>query len=600
MKQSSLRTLVTTAVLAVTQLSADVPPPRLHRPDVPFFLQSMRFRTAQMRVFPAQTSGMVTDLYSDLSWNPAFVLTHSGRSVYLDFNPEAISAAPTFPVVTPYGSYAAFSSTAMSSYMVLPTWYPNSVVNPVQTDPIYNFAFLSRIGDRMSVAFINRSIFDYGPFRSATAPRYVYYDAFAFGDAEAVELEPERLEIDNNQQTVPGNQSELIVGLRLSDRLDLGVRLGHFIFRRDGTLYDSKWATYPHSSFGRLEDESLDIDGDHIEVGAGLIFRLNERTRLGIYAALINGEGSETVASLDTSDSWGERDTDPKYYSISEFTLQSDETYTSRGQRPNMTITLERDLSSNLTLRSFFTGSKSTLDITGSAASSDTSYSDRTYNWWDNQRAYFQRREAHGSRQSALTGSGKEEATDWRWFTSLIYAPEDNWSAFGGVHISRRTHSQTFDESSDYKSHSWQEFTGRLNEEYRNFYTHEKLYSVESSYERWSLFLPIGVKARVASGLHLLLGTDITLTLTDRQSGGDLLYPERITRKWEDGSLVVEDEEVDRYEQYSSDPAKELSRAVQQRFGLVYQHSSGATLFLRSLGDISHTANWVLGFEVAF
>ena len=110
--------------------------------------------------------------------------------------------------------------------------------------------------------------------------------------------------------------------------------------------------------------------------------------------------------------------------------------------------------------------------------------------------------------------------------------------------------------------------------------------------------MPIGIKAKISKGLYLILGSDITFTLTDESSEGKLIYPKKTTRKWEDGKLVVEDIETDRYEEFSSDPAKEFSRILAHRFGIMYQHKSGALLYFRAFEDVFKTTNWALGFEM--
>ncbi|MFQ6616909.1 MAG: hypothetical protein ACE5HZ_09140, partial [Fidelibacterota bacterium] len=298
--------------------SADVPPQRLHKPNVPFLLESMRFQTVQMRIFAPQVSGMIMDPYSDLHWNPAFVLDQKGKSGYLDFNPQV--DAPVFPL----RRYALYTDPYQfsTSYMVLPRWYSRTTVNTVDTSPIYNVAALAALSPRISIGFINRSAFDYGPFRSAYRGYYEGADVFALSFSPdsgpfPSGLEPQRLEVDDNQQTVIGTQTELSVGYRLLRNIDLGIRLGQFLYGRDGTLYDSKWATYPHSSFANLEDESLNIEGGHREIGLGLMVRLNDRTRIGVYGGNLAGDGTEKIASLDTSDTWWERDTDSTYYRIS-------------------------------------------------------------------------------------------------------------------------------------------------------------------------------------------------------------------------------------------------------------------------------------------
>lgn len=589
--------LICSIILAVSGTLADVPPPRLHRPDIPYFMESMRFQTVEMRIFAPEVSGMVMDPYSDLHWNPALVLSETETSLYLDFNPQVDIPAFAFPMFTLYRSYYRYST----EYMVLPRWYPNTSVNTVDTRPLYNVAGLAALTPRLSIGFINRSLFDYGPFRSAYRQYYGFRADFALGASFPAELEPERLEVDNNQQKVIGTQSEFLVGFKLSEKLDLGLRLGHYVYDREGTLYNSKWATYPHSSFANLDDESLDISGNHVETGIGLMYRLSDNTLLGIYGGFLNGNGTEKIASLDTADSWWERDTNPDYYRISEYLMDSEESYSSSGKRRNLTLTLERHVSPNFTFRSFLSASWRKSDISGSVASSDTSYGDRGGEVWDwrTDREY-DRRESHSSREGGLSGSGDENENRWKLFASLIYAPGESWSAFGGIQVRYHTIDRSFDETSDYMSHSWEKYTVPGSVEYRYHYTHDKIYTVKENHKKWSVFLPIAVKAKVVSGLFVILGTDLSLTLTDENSEGRLLYPERMTRRWENGTLTVEDIETDRYEEYRSDPAKGFSRSIEQRFGLVYEHPTGAKLFVRSLGDILHTANWALGFEIAF
>ncbi|MFQ6617022.1 MAG: hypothetical protein ACE5HZ_09750, partial [Fidelibacterota bacterium] len=289
---------------------------------------------------------------------------------------------------------------------------------------------------------------------------------------------------------------------------------------------------------------------------------------------------------------------DSTYYRISEYSLESRETYSSQGNRPNITLTFEREISPRIQVRSFLYGSRSTVDVSGSVASSDTTYGDRTYDRWDYPAYHFQRNESHSSREGNLEGSGEETQENWRWFASLLYGSKQDWSGFVGLLIDYHTFEQTYDEFSDYRSHRWDSYTLYQDVEYRDLYRHDKRYLVTSTYEKWSLFLPIAVKVEVVSGLSVLLGTDLTLTLTDQNSEGKLLYPERITRRWRNGNLIVEDIEIDRYEEYTSDPAKMFSRSIQQRFGITYKHPSGARVFVRSMGDVFQSANWALGFEI--
>jgi len=237
-------------------------------------------------------------------------------------------------------------------------------------------------------------------------------------------------------------------------------------------------------------------------------------------------------------------------------------------------------------------------DISGSFISADTTYADRTYDYYQLGNYHFRRNESHGSRGSTLTGAGENKSNRLRWFASLIYRLRRNWSVFGGIQIQKFVYEKECDESSGYTSHNWSEFSIYQPETRKNYYTHTKDYSFKKTYEQWSAFLPIGIKAKISKGLYLILGSDITFTLTDESSEGKLLYPQKITRKWENDKLVVEDIEKDRYEEFNSDPAKEFSRSLAHRFGIMYHHKSGAKLYFRAFEDVFKTTNWALGFEM--
>ena len=572
------------------QVFSDVPPTIVHQPNIPYYMQSMNFQSVQMSIFPSRISGFVFDTYSDLIWNPAYLLRQTKKTIYFDFNPVTLSTQFDFQSASQYENY-------LSSDLIIPGWYTQTIRNNLQTTPHYNFAAIAPVSSKLVVGITNRLIFDYKPFRSVPSIDPGNEDKWNDYTRQA-DLEPQRLESDNNQQTVFGAQSEILVGYKLSKKIDLGFRLGHYYYAREGELFDSKWAFYPHSSSANLNDESFNMDGDHIEAGMGFLFHLDKKTRLGFYGSFINGSATEKIASLDSSKGWNEQDTDTTYYRVNHFRLDSDENYTSEAKRPEFRITFEKDISKKLMFRSFLCYSWKDEDISGSFISADTTYSDRTYDYHQYNTNHFRRSESHSSRSSSLSGSGKINSSKWIWFASLTYKLKNNWAVFGGIQLQKFSYKKENEEFSGYASHNWTEYSLYNPQTRRNYYTHTKDYSFKKDYEQWSAFLPIGIKAKISKGLYLILGSDITFTLTDESSEGKLIYPKKTTRKWEDGKLVVEDIETDRYEEFSSDPAKEFSRILAHRFGIMYQHKSGALLYFRAFEDVFKTTNWALGFEM--
>jgi len=583
--------------ICAVQAPAEVPSARLRGPDVPGFLQSMEFQTVQMQVFPGEASGMIPDATSDLMWNPAFLAGLAKKSAYLDFH--SMNQSPLF-ATRGTGIQTVNFRSAMDEQLAA-RWTPQTSVRSVQTAPLYDFGILLPLRAGIAVGIFNRTVFDYGPFLQAMGGGGGAWDEKADYNSRlpgAGNLVPQRMEADENQQTVLGNQLEASVGIRLSRTLDLGLRLGHMAFGRHGDLINDRWAKYPHSSFGDLEDESLKIRGHHVEAGAGLMFRPDSTMRFGFYGGMARGDGSETSASLDTTRTWSETDVDPRYFNKSYYFLNSSQIFKESGSRPQFTLTFEKRFSDKWLFRSFAHASWSDVDVTGALAASDTSANDRTYDEWDYNynNTHFRRLQGHGSRSSDLAGDGTEKTRLFKGFVSAVYEPNGDWSLFGGLHIQRCTFSQDFSETSHLRSHNFSEYSLYKPETNRDASALEKQYLVKTDFDRWSLWIPAGFRIRVVRGFSVLLGSGIAFSLDHEKTEGERLYPYKNTRRWKDGLLLVGDNEIDRYERFSSNPAKTLNRQWGRYFGVVYSHPSGAKAYLRFGDDFSQTANWAFGF----
>jgi hypothetical protein len=595
MFQRKMTPLLLACLLFSAQAFAAVPSVRFRRPDVPGFLQSMDLQTVQMQVFPREASGMAPDLVGDLSWNPAFLADLSQKTAYLDFLSQESS-----PLFSTQGMGIPYDNARSSSgEWITPRWYPQTTVKSVQTVPLYNFGIMLPLSPRLKVALFNTTVFDYGPFLQGYSSSW----EGAASDSKMSNggLTPQRLEIDHNQQTVLGNKVELVAAYSLSAKWDAGIRLGHMVYDRHGDLVDDRWAKYPHSSYGVLEDESLKIRGHHVEAGLGLTFRPDSTMRFGIFGGFLSGNGSEKSFSRDTSCAWSETDVNTKYYDKNYSFLDSDGFYEETGIRPRFSLTFEKKWSSKWILRAFVSGSWSNVDVKGTLAGSDTTAGDRTYDYYEVANSiHFRRLQSHGSRAGVLTGDGTEESRLWNGFISLSYAPRKHWSLFGGIHVQNFTYRQNFGENAFYRSHRWDEYSLYKPENSRDASYQETVFSMKSDYTRWSFYIPAGLRVHVVRGLSVLAGTGVAFALEDQSAEGERLYPVKTSRKWKDGKPVVDDVETDRYEVFSSNPAKVLNRQWGRYFGITYQHPSGAVVYLKFADDVSKMDNWTFGFEIGW
>ena len=594
-KEKTMKTKLfwTVIILSQMHLYSGVPYPQTHQPASPYFMEQINFQSILLKTFGNDISGIVTDKYSDMSWNPAFILGNSENGVYMDFN---YSKSRT-------SYYKYYHSPGYDA--VVPNWYRNTSITSLQMDPLYNFAFVKKITPKISIGVINRSIFDYGPFRSSS--RWRDYNSSGmnssqYDDSAYKELELKTIEVNGNQQTVWGTQSEIYLGYKLSSKIDIGIKFGHYIFRRWGNLDDSKYSKQPHSFVNSLNDEDFNIDGNHYEFGGGLIYHFDKKTDIGIFASIMNGSSSENNTSSDHSEYWSERATEPDYYSVNKYNLSSNNGYSSDGNSPFFTLTFQKEISSNLLLRSFFSYRQTKNSISGSILSTDTTYSDRTYDSWDHNSTtyFFTRNEDFRGAESTLSGSGNEQKRNYKWFASLIYKTDNEWSAFAAIIIKKHSLNLESSENSTYYQNLFSQryyYKPGTSGQYNSFI---KNYQYIYNSNLWSAILPVGIKANIIGGFSLLIGTDLKFELVEIKESGDMLYPQRINRRTEDGNIVLEDIETNRPETYNSDQPKVFNKTSAIHLGAFYAHSSGIKIYVRTSGDILDKNSWAFGVEYVF
>jgi len=592
MKKTTLIVIPIIWVFASAAYSA-VPPTRIHLPDVPFFLRSMEFRSLQMAVFPAAVSGMIEDPYSDLSWNPAFVLRPARPSAYLSFQDRPEASGRDAAAASDYRNYSYYSA----DDNIRASWVSSSSISSMDTDPLYHLAAVVPLSPRFSLSVMNRALIDYGPFRSLGS--YDWRDS-SYGDAMGSKNEPKRLSLDNDRQNLIGTQTQVSLGYRLSNKFDLGLRWGLLTCDRDGNLDDSDRGTYPHSSFSHVQSEALGIDGRHLEAGLGLIWRLDEATRLGVYAGATWGKSEESLNMSDRNSDWYENDVQPAYYREYSNALTGAETHPAKGLRPVLALTFERDFSDTLRFRSFFAYSRSEYDLEGAADAAYASASDYTYDYYDAAIIQYRfRRAESGNRSSqAYQGTGTETWDEFKGFVSLAYAPGKRWRIFGGLHLQRGLFDRTVSETTVFNLDSETTYSLYRPESDRFHHSYDKTYGRKTEESQWVFVLPLGMKFEIAKGLFAVLGTDLTVSLSERHDRGDVQYHSKITRRWENGRLIVNDEEFNRAEVFIADSPKTLQRRLGSRLGIVYEYNSSLTFYLRVEDNIAQTSNWAFGFEI--
>lgn len=569
-------------------IGEEVPFPTIHKPPVPYHMQCINFQTLQLDIFGNYASGMLGDPYADLSWNPALITSQPRSTIYLKVNFNQASSTSSYYINPEYGS----------SYTVLPRWYNTTDINQLNMEPVYHIAYLRPISSKFSLGVVNRTMVDYGPYRSTGWWNARGWDVDKIIPENDYNLEPQTLEVDKNNQQVWGNQMEIFLGYKWTPSLSAGLKLGHYFFRRDGNLFDSKWGYHPHYSYADLNDELLNLNGDQYECGLGLIYHFNKNTSLGIYGSFMIGSTKDSRAVQDTLDNWAETAEDTKYYSLRKYDLIRGEEFSSDDTQPLFSLIFEKKFSRDFTLRLFLKSYWLNSDVSGTIISQDTTHTDRTYDDYSNQYHYFRRQRTYYKSNANLQGEGNTSSSTIQWFTSLIYAPDEKWSFFSGVYFSGTVLDREIIEDSEYLSYSYLEYSQYNPETRKDLYSQEKNYVYTLHSEQWNCILPIGFRLSIVKGFDLFLGAHLSFIGYDSKEEGSIVYPRKLNQKWVDGDLIVSDLEENRYELYTSDPSFSLQRETDIHLGARYEHPSGIRVYLKTEGDFSDMDYWALGFEV--
>lgn len=568
---------------------AQVPALQFKKPEIPYFMESMDFQSVRMQIFSTHYSGLVTDKYSDLNWNPASINQIDKKYFYIDF---------TKPNNSPVNRMPSLSSDAYSdNYFVRPSWYSSTSYNSVDYTPVYNAAILLPLSERLKIGVFHRLVFDYSPFLMKRS--YSYSAAPTGGLPYTDDYELKRLEAEDNQQTTVGSQTQVIVGLDLFTKLDIGLLLGHYLYRQDGELYDSEWGYFPHQSFADLNKDKLEVNGDQYEIGIGGLYHLSDEISIGAYIGQTIGDGKRMVTESDTSDNWTERDTDPDYYNFSHSYLTSQSNSDVDSDRPKFTLMFEWKLKDDLKLRSSFSYIQLNSDFSGNIAARDTSNGERTYDQYVNSNLYaFRKQKTESFRYTSLTGNGKERSEIINGYVSLIYQPTPEWTLFGGFYLLKQNYHFQADEQSTNKNGSFNLYTLWDPGSNKSYYIDDKRYLVKSDRNLLIGSIPIGLFAEIYKGFSIIIGTDLVMSYTENESSSDLLYKSKLQQKWENGSQTVDDLEENRRERFISQEPKLLTRTTNTYLGFQYRHTSGMNFYVKASDDLFSFGKWGFGFEL--
>ena len=578
--------IIIVGLVSINGLWADVPATNTHIPAVPNFLEPLFFQTVESMVFPPEASGMVSDPFSDLAWNPAFVLRPQKKMIYLDYS--AHNETPSLLL----GDFSkSFGTTArIPNEEIRTEMY--GIPQPVNNQPLVNIAAIIPISKRLSLGILNKTTVDRQPFLDAWyAPKWdSYYDH-----------NRNLNDFDENSQTASGVQTEISLGYSFGGGVvDVGARFGYYRYSRSGDFSDLWREQLLDETIDNSNGVSLDSTGEHTDLGLGVVLHIGSSTQLGVSVGQTNGDCDEGFEFMETRDQHLEGTY--YYYTYDRFYendfLSNGNSWNgneSSGHRDYFTVTLEQTFGPKWTIRSFLSYSDYTATSDGSVdfkyLREDNDFD--TYQYSSGNRYYLDH--YIYDRTFNVQGSGRHDASRWQWFASAIYHPSKNWSFFSGVQLQHYRVKEEFQEKSVYQYNYTHEDTGTYPDLWEKMVQWERNYQVNTEFDQWRIYLPLGMKVSLNKKLELLLGADLTLTVSNADQTGDEVYPLIIEKYWDEGEMEASSAQTDVRTTYRDHSPKVLDRQVRHHVGLTYHAAKGLDIYLRSFGNIFDTANWSFG-----
>lgn len=565
--------------LTCSGLWAEIHEVKTHIPAVPGFLESVFFRTVESMVLPSEASGMVSDPFGDLAWNPAFVLRPEKKILYLDYGMNGLSPSILLEKISP----ALGASTKIPNSLHSSPMY--GLLQPVSETPTINVAVILPLSKRMSLGIINKTVVDKQPF----------LEAWHHSDWGTEYIQNES-SFEANTQDCTGIQSELTLGYRISKTMDLGLRAGYYRYSRNGDYLAPRKLNTDNSDIDATTTLTLDMPGEQFDLGLGVMIHIGPSTHLGISGGVTKGETTESTDYDENRNQFDEASSQSGSNQRNlELSASSEGTFKSKGTRKYFTLTFERHLSSKWTLRSFFSYSGYSVDSAGGIFSLDmeeknyiSTYTIPNFNY-----QFLTHHVEH--ERFMLVGTGTHNATSLKWFASADYHPSNTWKFFGGIQIRHNSLDQEFQERSNFRELYLRQESGADSESEQTDWQKDQSYMVDGEYREWLISLPLGMKVALTDRLDLLIGTDLTLTISRSDLTGEERFNKTIYQKWYNDNLQTQKESNGNTHQYRELSPSTLNKQIRYNLGLTYHAAKGLDLYLHSYCNIFDTANWSFG-----
>ena len=398
------------------------------------FFNSYYLNTFGIYNFRNVSTGLFNDPFLRLHLNPALLPEDSTAKteIYLDFRGDR-----TEPEIVQYNYYPPYYYDSYTSvrYMppIDPRWYSITRTEP---EPVFSLGILTHpFNNKLLVGATYQMLYRQEPYYQQ--PTGIYnsqYGRSAYGDV-LIANESDIPIVDrysgSDEMLTSAQLFAGFLGYRLTPKLNLGLNINTVMHEREGqyaNLNNDQYSTKDDRDWFSTNSVSRNSDYNHIDISAGISYKINEQTTAGIKLGLLDGEANQNYTKYDSSNYHYDSDIDNWSRSLSAGGTIQD--WNHKGTNKYGTINLDYKFANN-EASFYYNYQKRSIDLKTTSLIRDTSYyaGERTSNY------YHSEYESYSSLSDRRHSTGENKQVRKEAMLSIRWRETKNVTVYTGFYI---------------------------------------------------------------------------------------------------------------------------------------------------------------------
>ena len=476
-----------------------------------FFFTPVYINPFGMRGLQSVAPGIFHDPLLKLRLNPAYIHKDSVHVnyVYADFRSGREVAEQD---VYGYSGPLYYGDAARSSFYSMP--YPRFYVNSRrELEPVFTGAILTKplpstlpdlsIGATYQLLLQDEKYYEIPQdiYRSSYGADYA---GKAMAESRDIPIVDKYSGTDDMHQK--GHFGSFSVGYSVTPDLDVGIRLGRAIFKRDGSSGSKniwEYTTWGNSNSVWYSMESREQTYDHWDFGGGVNYRFANGTLLGVSGNYLWGDAVQNLTRLDTSD-YSYTGSDPATnWSTSRRYSSTIQHWDHKGKAYSLGLNLDAPMNESRIFHAFYRYQNQTTDILLGSSIADSSLYMYRYSY---DTSYYA-----SNSQSTLTdfrtGDGTTTVVSHRAMASLEWSMEHSMKLDIGILFDTWASETKTDEPVSAFYRSWYEYWSNSNRsEYLDAGLENKNIEWTFNAKKTSVQIPIFFTWKITPVFEILAG----------------------------------------------------------------------------------------------